>query len=299
MVLTVIILLTIISWLRLAGSSADFDQYYLIFIYKDGSVEPFWHFLRKIINFDTDLLLFLYGMVSLASLLIKLPILIQTKMARIAIPIYLCAFFILHEYTQIRVALALAFAYLLLSISFHNYSTLKLTFIYAIPSLFHYSLMLLVIMPLLLRIKYIIVLFGLILIGFIFIGDYFKFYLDNFLLLATPKFGDSSPFNVLNMLSTYFMLIHFFYYVYFRKSQSIVIRRFHNASLIYLLCSIPFGVYQFGTAYFRFQEISASLLVPAIFYSLSSKKSMVKWSFVLFFSGYYLALSYKIFRDLI
>lgn len=285
---------SIFSWLRVAGPSADFGEYYLLFVDKIGLLEPFWLTIRELINFDSGNLPILYGFVAFIALLLKVPILLKTKMATIAIPIYLFTFYFLHEYTQIRVALALGISYFILNISTLNYRKF-IPVIYAIPSLFHYSLILLVFTPFLNRIQHISMMLATMLCYLVLFNDHYTLVLEQ----LQPKFGDNIPFNFFNILSTYFFLVHIIYLAYLRKSQTVSSRNYHNAAIIYAIAAIPFGVYQYGTAYFRLQEISASLFLPALFESIAHKRSVKKMFWIVFFGGYYLALSYKIFRDLI
>lgn len=260
-------------------------------VHNDGRVEPFWELLRNCINIKEEHLTIIYGAIAFIALSIKIPILLKIRFGIIATLLYLLSLFLLHEYTQIRIALSLAAAYVILNRISHSESALSF-FIYLIPSLFHYSLAPLVLLPFLSHARFTFFV-GIIILCILSQGAQLELLLE----IVKPKFGDDSQFYILNILSSYFFIIHAIFFFYLRSYLPKNIVRFHNAAIIFILISIPFGLLQFGTAYFRFQEVSASLMLPVIFAGIASKRGLEAASWYVVAGGYYVMLSAKIIRD--
>lgn len=291
--LAVAFIFAIVSGLRILGPGADVQEYKELLVYKVGSIEPFWEWIRN--NFyinESDIFTF-YAIVAFFSLLLKVPILLKAEKLLLIIPIYSVTFFILHEYIQIRIALGLGVAYVVL----FNTSAKKFfpsIALYALPTLFHYSLFPICFIPFLKR-KYTLLLFSLFVIAYIYAAEEFIGYFN----YAESKFGDSSPFDVFNPLSTYFFIIHSVFAFRFAKLIPCKFINFYKASVVFGLICLPFGFLQYGTAFFRFQEISVSLLLPVLYATLSNLPSITKFNWQSFFGLYYILLSIKIFRDLL
>jgi hypothetical protein len=290
-------LFALISTFRLAGPGVDVDEYVQIFVERTGSVEPFWDFIRSIFTITYKLLPVFYGLVALIALLLKFSVMIKYRMGGLAIIFYFISFYFLHDYTQIRVSLALGVTFIILN-RVLSYNLLVSLLLYSIPAFIHFSLAPIVLLPLITRFNKRILFFFLIGIFasyFLFMQGQHKVLFD----LVVPKLGDDSSFNILNILSFYLFAVHIVFYFMFRKFIPKDLNNFHKVSMIFIAISLPFGFLQYGTAYFRFQELSASILLPVLFSSCVYEKIKYTLIRIIFFGGYYVMLSIKIFRDLL
>lgn len=121
------------------GESKDwsvYSRYYDYFISGWGGlltqVEPIFHLIFSLTSSLHIKLLFVLGFIAFLSLLIKFIIL--TKISRSILPVllYCIAMYPLHEYTQIRVALAIALCYLYLLLC-QNYKKTSILLLVIIP----------------------------------------------------------------------------------------------------------------------------------------------------------------------
>lgn len=279
------------SYERIFDVGPDHETYLLIFVDQEFDVELFWDFIRSNFSLSDQSVLTLYSLVAFIALTIKLSVLNRAGMAAVSIPLYLSTFYFLHEYIQIRVAMGLAIVYLVLLR--RQTWPLSSVLLYATPALFHYSLAPLAVIPLLDRRT--LLAFSAVPIGFLLYKGIQNEFLSEF---ATRKIGDNSAFYIFNILSAYFFAVQIHFFVVLRRFQVDPWKRFHSASMTFALLAIPFGFLQFGTAFFRFQEISASLLLPAVF-GVLSRNNRKRWIYAVFFSGYYILLAIKIYRDIL
>ena len=107
--LFIIIFISFMVAARIFGKGPDYLAYVRIFNSPDIAVEPFFHILRTInlIIFDGNIF-FIYLFTSFIALALKLYFLKSyADNLWLSFLFYLCTFFFLHEYTQIRVSVAI------------------------------------------------------------------------------------------------------------------------------------------------------------------------------------------------
>jgi hypothetical protein len=142
----VIIILSLLVAGRVFGIGPDYPSYKIIFSSPDISIEPFFSFLRNI-----NLLLFhnnifvLYFLVSMIALILKFRfITVYSHNFFFSFVFYIFTFFFLHEYTQIRTAIAVGVFFLALDDIIHH-KIGHYVFKTIIALLFHYSSILMLI----------------------------------------------------------------------------------------------------------------------------------------------------------
>lgn len=137
------VLLSALAGIQFFGTSRDVENYYIFFWnvsgYYDGRFEPLFVHFSIVIKSITENFAFYIFIITLISISLKLYVLHKYKYFYFSLLCYLLILFPLHELTQYRISIALAFVYLsYYLLSFQKNKFLALI-VFSISPLFHFS----------------------------------------------------------------------------------------------------------------------------------------------------------------
>lgn len=285
-----IILLALFSSLRILGIGADFDQYTKIFSDASISIEPIFALMRKVsIKFGgAQLIFFICNIIALS--VIYGVFKIFCNYPNVAFIFYIFTFFLLHEYTQIRVAMAISILFLSIEdLKNCNFKIFCFKTIFA--TCFHYSAVFMFFLYFFCTIKrirlFILIPIFCFLIDLVFIVIFNKNYIDLSQLLSFIMNKKDSPFFNIIFKITYtgnppsifnkqyllfFSLLLSFYYFCIKnnnpsKSEIIIFKIFSFAITTFyflLLSGLSNFIYRISEFYLPISIISIDMLLKRI-----------------------------------
>ena len=285
-ILCIVLFAAFVSYWQLLGNNRDYANYIEIFS-TDFSVEPFFLMLRDVFGLQQE---WGYKLVALGvvilSLSIKFYAVQQFKYFYYFVVVYLLGFFILHDYTQIRLSLALT---VLLWTTLVLKKNRLLSFV--LPVLFHYS----TIIFLSKYLRRFISTNKLLVIGLLVLMVSVQ--LSELMLSVLRAYGLNTILGSRGKISLFNSVSIFLYFNVF--VVGVVAKHFINNKLskdfLYvaicsLLASILFWILRFQPAFFRFQELAGFFLLVPILYILQQSK--YHYVYAALFLPYYAAVGY-------
>lgn len=203
--------IAILAGIQIFGASRDVFQYELFFqnldLGYDGRFEPLFVYLSFAIKTLFDDFGFFIFFLTFVSISIKIKLLFNNNYAFFLLLIYFLVLFILHELTQYRISIALAFAYYGLHLKSKNYRLMAYLFL-CIAFFMHYSTGIffpaLIFWDRLKKLPLVVIIF---LSIFIFVS---KEYIFNFTININPTLMESEftePVNFLSSRNIIFLLV--------------------------------------------------------------------------------------------